>query len=181
MHISRFVLGDTRGGSDDVVKFKLIKPSLLRLRVPRHEQIDVDIYVEDASDPNKAALDSVRCQRKFTVDELTNRFVAQQSTGFGDEHILISLQAGEYHVRFAYHRRGSSGGADCPVFPFELEIEPTDNLRRLVAFQTACSTSTAPTLTLPSLLSATVDKPVVYDLKRSLASTATQLDATLME
>ena len=99
-----------------------------------------------------------------------------QSTGFADEHIVLSLAPGPYRLRFAYHRRGASGGAACPVFPFELAVEPLDNLRRAAPLQAACAADGAPHFGLAEMARGDGLRAHVH---RVLGAAGAPLDATV--
>jgi hypothetical protein len=128
MHISRFVLADTTRRSD-FTDFTLTEAAIFRLRVPRHDELDVDLVLYSGSSSNRG-------------------MVIRSRSGFADDSFLERLSAGQYTVEFVYHRRLSASSAACLTFPFEASIEPVSRLQALAPLQQVCTTPTLPQITL---------------------------------
>lgn len=86
MHIARIVLGDVVRRVDTVT-FVLQQRSLFRIRVPNHEQLDIDFTLFNGTRANIGPSVFSR-------------------TGWDDENALYVLQTGPYYLEFRIRRRG---------------------------------------------------------------------------
>ncbi|EFA77852.1 hypothetical protein PPL_09350 [Heterostelium album PN500] len=119
------VLVDVLAGND-IVKFTLAKPSLLRIYVPFHPTVDVD----------------------FTLTVEGGKTPIDYARGSGEELIYDQLAAGNYIIKFTYY--GQNGPLpqveDCTYITAFISIEKVDNLLAIPSITTACpNTATLPT------------------------------------
>jgi hypothetical protein len=149
MHVARYVLADTTRYSD-FTDFTLTRPSLFRLRVPRHDELDIDLVLYYGSAAARGA-------------QIASR------SGFYDDSFLERLQPGQYTIEFVYHRWGGLGDKSCLTFPFEVAIEPLAHLFAVAPLQQACATPSAAALPRVAPLAPPSFAVVPHDLTQSTA------------
>lgn len=124
VHFRRHIYANSKH-KEDLLTFQIQELSLLRLFVPKHAQIDVDIYLH-------AGKEIQSIDYRNTNDE---------------ETIWEQLQAGTYSIQFYYYGAQSVSlplPNDCVAIPFEISIRPVSQLQSINRLTGICNQEQEP-------------------------------------
>eukprot|EP01132_Coremiostelium_polycephalum_P004201 gene4201-5258_t len=118
LYFQETVLADVQKGND-IVTFELTKPSLVRVYIPVHATLDVDVVLMNGKGG-----------------------VIDQSRTYGEEIIYRPLGKDKYSLKFSFYglnHQPIPQAEDCTAFPVFISIVPSDDLLAIDSLTEQCS------------------------------------------